>query len=457
MNLPLDFLQMMRKQIGEDEAKLLENALQSSSPISIRLNKIKTCDDTTDTALSLINARVPWCDDGYYLSERPSFTFDPLFHAGVYYVQEASSMFLSHIIRSYINHPVVALDMCAAPGGKSTLAQSALPEGSLLVANEVIKQRSQVLAENIIKWGNPNVIVTSNYAEDFAALGPMFDLVICDAPCSGEGMFRKDEGAIVDWSMSNVEVCWRRQRDILANVWQCLKPGGILIYSTCTFNRFEDEDIVGWIVSELGGEILQTNDLPEWNITNGHFFPHKTKGEGFFVCPFRKTVGDNDIPSVNHNNKKRDKASFVITSIKAQTPIAKELNTFISEAERFCIYENKGSYYAFPLEHMEILRRFLGRLSIIHSGVKLATIKGKMLQPDHALAMSTELLPTAFHCVELTKDEAIAYLRTEAISVDAPKGYVLLTYKHVPLGFGKNIGNRVNNLYPAEWKIRKNY
>ena len=175
---------------------------------------------------------------------RPAFTFDPLFHAGCYYVQEASSMFLDRVIRQYVTSPSVMLDLCAAPGGKSTLARAALPEGSLLVANEVMRNRSQVLAENLVKWGHPDVVVTNNDPADFAGLGPVFDVILTDVPCSGEGMFRKDETAVAEWSTDNVDLCWKRQRRIVADIWPCLKEGGILIYSTCTYNREENEDNV---------------------------------------------------------------------------------------------------------------------------------------------------------------------------------------------------------------------
>ncbi|MCR5313674.1 MAG: rRNA cytosine-C5-methyltransferase [Bacteroidaceae bacterium] len=458
MNLPQDFLQMMESQLGKEQTQLLENAISMTSPTSIRINTNKICEDTTDSVLSQVGEKVKWCDTGYYLDERPSFTFDPLFHTGAYYVQEASSMYLNQIIKTYIDKKIIALDMCAAPGGKSTLALSAMPEGSLLIANEVVRQRCQILSENITKWGNPNVIVTNNYAEDFEPMGQVFDLIICDAPCSGEGMFRKDQGAIDDWSLNNVDICWHRQREIIEHIWQCLKPGGILVYSTCTYNHFEDEDIVQWMEEELGAEKLPLCDKAEWNITNGHFFPHKTKGEGFFICPMRKKDDDEaEIVNTNRKKSKNGNNGNALSPIRKNTPAAKEVNEYIKNPENFFMYENKDSYYAFPAEHLQILESAIKNLKVVHSGIKLATVKGKGLQPDHSLAMSTSINESNFDSVELTKDEAIAYLRTEAITVNAPKGYILLKYKGIPLGFGKNIGNRVNNLYPTEWKIRKNY
>ena len=438
--LPKDFETMMRRQLGDDEAARLIDALTNTSPVtSVRTNPTKK-------APEFKGEPVAWCAEGMYLSERPQFTLDPLFHAGTYYVQEASSMILSHIISNYIGaSPVVALDMCAAPGGKSTLLQSALPECSLLIANEVVRQRSQILAENIIKWGNPYSIVTSNYAEDFVSLGEVFDLIVCDAPCSGEGMFRKDEGAVNDWSLDNVDTCWRRQRDIIANVWQTLRTGGLFIYSTCTFNTLEDEDNVLWMQKELSAEVLPLCDNPEWNIRGGHFYPHLTRGEGFFVAVLRKTE-DTD----NHPRKQKDRGK----ASKVQIP--KEIKAWIQATHLFDFTEEKDGYYAFPKAYSELLKNVKNTLHTIHYGIHLGEIKGKAIQPAHSLAMSTSLDISSFPTAELTYEEAIAYLRTEAITVDAPKGYILLTFGGVPLGFGKNIGNRVNNLYPTEWRIRKN-
>ena len=461
MNLPQEFIEIMDKQIGSEETEKLKNAICQPSPTSIRINPIKECKETSGSVLEEEWNKVKWCKEGRFLKERPSFTFDPLFHSGAYYVQEASSMFLAHIIRSYIDKPVVALDLCAAPGGKSTLAISTLPEGSLLFANEVNRKRCQILSENITKWGYPNTIVTNNYAEDFKHFDKVFDLIICDAPCSGEGMFRKDEEAISEWNLSNVEICWKRQREIIRNIWHCLKPGGIIIYSTCTYNHYEDEDIVDWVETELGGKRLPLCDEESWGIKQGHFFPHHITGEGFFVCPIRKLDvedSEDDFCDTSKSKKsKKGKNTNSITVVKPNTPIAKELSNYIKNAESYTIYEDNNAYFAFQTNYIIYLQEAKNNLNVIHSGIKLASIKGNNLQPEHSLAMSNELCKDKFENVELDKKNAIAYLRTEAINVNASKGFILLTYKGIPIGFGKNIGNRVNNLYPSEWKIRKNY
>ena len=465
MTLPVDFEQTMTHFLGKEEYTQLAEALALPAPTSIRINKQKETISALNCQLSTVNCQlstvncqlstvncqlspVPWCPDGFYLSERPSFTLDPLFHAGCYYVQEASSMFLSHVLREYVKEPVVALDMCAAPGGKSTLALSELPEGSLLIANEVVRQRANILAENIIKWGNPNCIVTNNYAEDFEAFSNVFDLIICDAPCSGEGMFRKDSASIEEWSLANVDTCWRRQRDIVQNIWHTLKEGGIFIYSTCTYNPFEDEENVAWIAKTLGAEVLSCQPLPEWGLTekSTHFYPHRIKGEGFFISVLRKTSEEE-----RRRRGKEEKKG------KQNTAIPKELKGWLSEGEHFTIMETNETFLAFPTAHLNIYQQAKRSLRVIHAGIELAISKGKNLQPSQSLAMSNNLNKKAFPTVEVDEQQAIAYLRTEALQLptDTPKGYVLITYQGHPLGFAKNIGNRANNLYPAEWRIRK--
>lgn len=311
MELPKDFCDLMRQQYGDEMAESLFEGLSQEPSVSIRLNPKKVCQVVSaGHELSIVNSqfsigdKVAWCPDAYYLNERPAFTFDPLFHAGVYYVQEASSMYLATILEKHLldkcdqSLPFMGeesrsdgeglrlscLDLCAAPGGKSTLLRSLLPDDCLLVSNEPMPKRAQVLAENMMKWGHPNCIVTQNYPADFTFLSDAFDLIVTDVPCSGEGMFRKDEGAIRDWSMENVDTCWRRQRDILTDIWPTLKPGGLLVYSTCTFNHFEDEDNVAWIAEHLGAEMLEQR----------HFFPGRDKGEGFFIAALRKHTQTED-------------------------------------------------------------------------------------------------------------------------------------------------------------------
>lgn len=451
MTLPSEFITRTQSLPGVDFPQL-EAALQAESPVSIRINRGK--------GTELIETEgVAWCETGYYLPERLSFTFDPLFHAGAYYVQEASSMFLEQAIKTHVHAPVCCLDLCAAPGGKSTHLISLLPEGSLLVSNEVIRTRSHILAENTVKWGNPNVIVTNNDPEDIGRLTHLFDVIVTDVPCSGEGMFRKDPESIQEWSEVNVKLCASRQRRILHDVWDALKPGGLLIYSTCTYNTEENEENINFIVQELGAEALFIPTQDEWQITGAlkhnhpvyRFFPHRTKGEGFFLAALRKADAPVEtIRSHAKNKKEKGKPVPLIPSV------VKEWLNAPSSFE----FEMQGSYIqAIPTLHLPVYRLIADSLKIVSAGIRLCEIKGKDLIPEHHLALSTALNKEAFLTTSLNWDDAIRYLRKEALFLpdDTPKGYVLVTYNTFPLGFVKQLGNRANNLYPQEWRIRSGY
>jgi len=462
MNLPQTFIERTRQLLGEDTYSAFQEALANEVPVSIRPNLTK-CDKPVE------GEPIPWATSGVYLRNRPTFTFDPLFHAGCYYVQEASSMFVERVLREYVKEPVVMLDLCAAPGGKSTLCRSALPEGSLLVANEVMRNRSQILAENLVKWGHPEVVVTNNDPADFTDLTHLFDVILTDVPCSGEGMFRKDPVAVDEWSLENVDICWRRQRRILTDIWPALKPGGLLIYSTCTFNREEDEDNVAWIARELGAEILPVSIEEDWGITGNligkdfpvyRFLPHRAKGEGFFLAVLRKHEGECDetpsrklFSSSRMDKKKKGKDA------KQSLAIPREAKAWLNGTDAYELTVNGTMVEAFPKSFLDIYSLLKPSLKVLHAGVTLGEIKGKDLIPHHSLAMSTALEEGVFPKAELTYEQAIAYLRKEGLVLDAsvPRGYVLVTYHQVPLGFVKNIGNRANNLYPQEWRIRSGY
>ena len=459
MQLPDEFTSRMKDMLGESEYDQFDKAITSTSPTSIRVNPLKPSMDIPYGQI------VPWCKTGRYLEQRPSFTFDPLFHAGSYYVQEASSMFVNHIISTLISEPSTVLDLCAAPGGKSTLAISALPQGSVLIANEIVRQRANILAENITKWGNPNTIVTNNCASDFQPLGPIFDLIICDAPCSGEGMFRKDPQSIDEWSTANVAMCQERQREILSDIWQCLKPGGLLIYSTCTYNTLENEENAAWAAEQLGAELLSIDIPSEWNVSGNklsnssfnvyRFFPHKTQGEGFFACIMRKNSDAEISPTRTPKNKEHKKGAD--NRKGKELPMPKDIKQWLSHPEQYTFKSTTTSHTAFPTQHIHLLEQALAHLKVIHYGITIANIKGKTIIPAHSLAMSASLNAEMFPSTELTEQQAIAYLRTVPITLSPsnPTGYVLLKYKGLPLGFAKNIGNRANNLYPSEWRIRK--
>lgn len=448
-DLPVDFIARTKPLLKTDWDKFV-TALTTDAPTSIRLNKVKSNDYKPDAESVL------WCDAGYYLDKRPQFTFDPLFHAGRYYVQEASSMFIGQALSQYISGDVKVLDLCAAPGGKSTLIADIISENSLLISNEVIRSRAHILAENITKWGKPNAIVTNNDPAQIGKLGSFFDIILVDAPCSGEGMFRKDEGAIAEWSVDNVKLCKERQQRILADIWPALKPGGLLLYSTCTYNLEENEQNVQWIRDELQAEVLPVATKDEWNISPSfaddihayRFFPHKTKGEGFFFALLRKT-GTEQEDSTNFKKVKNNKEQ------KMKAKLDAHYQDYIRDKDNYTFYPKGEAWHVFPSVLYNDLLLVQSKLSTVSEGICLGEFKGRDFIPSQSLAMSDNLNIKAFNSTVIDWNTAISYLRKEALTlVDQPKGYILLIYNNIPLGFVKNIGNRANNLYPQEWRIR---
>lgn len=478
--IPQEFLDYARRLLGEERFARFEGALGEEPSTAVRLNPLKcTRAGLSAETCAGCDAPVPWAERGVYMASRPAFTFDPLFHAGVYYVQEAASMFLEAAVRRYMARPMVALDLCAAPGGKSTHLRSLLPEGSLLVANEPIRARAQVLAENMTKWGHPDVVVTQGYPAAFGAFEGLFDLLVADVPCSGEGMFRKEEDAVTGWSMDNVRMCRDRQRGILSDVWPALKEGGLLVYSTCTLNQFEDEENVAWIARELGAEVLPLEIPAEWGVagnlpaTSGvpvgvegaervpvhHFIQGETRGEGFFLAVLRKTGNGNACVHEGRPTqaeRRRGKSKPVAGQNAAVPPACRK---WLAHPETFEFRVRKDELTAVRPEFAATVDRLFSQAMVMQAGVTVAKMKGRDWVPAHALAMSAALAPGAFPTVEITREQAVAYLRKETFALPAgvPKGFVLLSYCGTPLGFAKNLGSRFNNLYPQEWRIRSGF
>ncbi len=469
MQLPNDFILQMKDIIGDENSRRLCDALAEKATVSIRLNRAKTSDIPFDT--DTVGKPVAWCNDGFYLKERPLFTLDPLLHAGAYYVQEASSMFLSHVVGTLLGKrtadddiektdlaPLAILDMCAAPGGKSTILRTMMPQDSLLIANEPIGRRANILSENIQKQGFPNTIVTNNYPKDFSRSGIMFDFILCDVPCSGEGMFRKDRQAIEEWSPQSVAKCQALQREIVSEAWKCLRDGGTMIYSTCTFNTRENEENIRWIADELGGEVIDIPTEPSWNISGSllkdfnmpvyRFIPGKTEGEGLFMAVIRKKDDTTIYSKANRNIKGKNRNNGKNGTV--------DLSKYIRRADDFTTIETDGDIVAFPKMWEQIYKTARKNLRIVHAGITIGQTKGRDFIPHQALALSTILKKDAFPCVDLEYEDAIKYLRKESIELhgDVPRGYVVVCYKGLSLGFVKNIGNRSNNLYPNEWRVR---
>lgn len=409
MHLPEEFIRHTREIMGDELFNRFLDALDKEPPVSIRLNPLK---------LTGIEGgeQVPWCQYGFYLESRPQFTLDPRLHQGAYYVQEASSMFVHHVLSQWVTSAVTMLDLCAAPGGKTTCAIAALPKGSMIYANEPIHKRAQVLSENIQKWLSDTnekdvatrVVTTNSYPKDYSKSNITFDVILCDVPCSGEGMFRKDPNAIKEWSTAKVRQCQQLQQSIVEDAWRCLRPGGLLIYSTCTLNTIENEQNIQWILDNFNCEVLPVSTSPEWHITGSllkgfdqpvyRFIPGTSRGEGLFMAAIRKGQEEG-----GKMIDKRSKKSNLLPPAPCSLPST------------------------------------------------LNILEPTFLNGLHEAADAPR--------IEIARPQAISYLRREAITLppDTPRGIVMLTYEGNALGLAKNIGNRANNLYPKEWRIRTTY
>lgn len=449
----------MEEAIGSAAAHVAFSAFDVPASVSVRRNPFKNgrCPQ---------GRPIPWCGHGMILSERPCFTLDPHFHAGAYYVQDSSSMFVGHAfrklletVRKPVGRPFRVLDLCAAPGGKTTDLAASLREafgnGFILVSNEVMKARAGVLADNVALWGDPNVTVTSDDPKAFAALPGYFDIILADVPCSGEGMFRKDDEAVRQWSEDNVMLCAARQKRIVADVWPSLAENGIFIYSTCTFNKYENDDNVAWIASELGAECLMNRDF----IGSAHgviktevgysLVPGHVEGEGQYCSALKKTsgIGLADCGG-NERRERRDRK-------QKDAPLPSGIDALLNEPVTF---RQKGeTVVAVPALLSPEVARLEQVLHVIAAGCAVGTLKGKTLVPDADLALSLMFDRKAFPEAEVDEQTALAFLHRDAIAIpDVPKGYVTITYEGLPLGFVKNLGNRCNSLHPQSRRIRMN-
>jgi 16S rRNA C967 or C1407 C5-methylase (RsmB/RsmF family)/NOL1/NOP2/fmu family ribosome biogenesis protein len=441
--LPAPFSNRMQ-QLLQKEFNDYIAAIGAEAPVSLRVNPKKI-----NTELSY--PKVAWCVDGYYLPTRPVFTFDPLFQAGSYYVQEAASMFTGYALQQINpqNNAIKVLDLCAAPGGKSTQIVSSISQDSLLVANEVIKSRVGVLRENLEKWGYPNTIVTNNDPKDFEALEGFFDVVVCDAPCSGEGLFRKEPESMNEWSEANVQLCSHRQQRILVSAIKALKEGGHLIYSTCTHAPEENEQNVEWMCDEFGLEEVKLT-LPEGaGITEAEagyrFYPHLTKAEGFY-CAVLQKKGDGE------TKLSRTKKPLFIAARK----IGAELSKYYNTETPLAFYERNAMWYGFPARYDEELNLLAEKLYIVSFGTETGELMKGELLPAQGLANSIIHNKEMFTSYELEITEAVKYLRKDTIIDNSgTRGWKLATFHGIGLGFFKNLGNRTNNYFPKERRILK--
>ena len=404
-------------ELGPEEGRALCEALEGPAPTSVRLHPQRPCRWSGAEA-------VPWSPAGRYLTERPSFTLDPAFHAGAYYVQEASSQFLAHVLAGEEVAGKRILDLCAAPGGKTTLYAS---------------------------------LAGSDEPAQIAVLEGWFDIVAVDAPCSGEGMFRKIPEARDEWSENNVKICAVRQAEILREAWKTLRPGGLLIYSTCTFNRLENEGSLEGLLAEAGEEIVESTAFdcpPAWGVVCGRvgpfrtfrFYPHRTRGEGFFAAVARKV-------SDGGSRVRVPKSRRTIFAPAGRRECA-ELSRWVAEPERMRFAAVADVYYAYYESQYEAVKMLAESLRVIASGVAMGQIFKERLKPDHALAMFCGLDRGAVPVAELSEEEALRFLRKqEAEAAAFAEGMNLVTHGGAALGFAKRIQNRVNNMYPNSLRI----
>lgn len=457
MHLPEIFKAQFDELLSEQEQKALFETIESGeASTSVRYHPLKKVSDLVIPA----KAGIPWSEYGYTLPVRPDFTHDPLFQAGVYYVQDASTQLLEYFINEIRKEHKIEtiLDLCAAPGGKTTHLLSLLGEDTLVVANEVIATRTKILHENTVKWGYPNLVLLNKDPKYLSHVPDFFDCIVVDAPCSGEGLFRKDPDAVAEWSPELVMQCSLRQKRILSDALITLKPGGYLIYSTCTYNYLEDELIVEWLQEDFGFEGLAFDPPEEWNLyeseatdaTCYRTFPHRTEGEGFFIAVLRKPLDQKAVKPV------RDRKS----AITLKPTVEKTVSTWLKDPKKYVLYEEKGSIMAFPKQHQENFQNLAKELWPDSFGIRVAEKKGKDIVPTHELALSTILCPDAFPTLEVSREVAQLYQKKEPVipaeaGIHNKSGYVLLTYQNLPLGFVKVSGKKVSNLYPMEWRVRR--
>jgi len=448
-SFPAGFKDMNSALIGDWEA--FESAHEKPSPASIRINSKK------------VNFKpairpVPWCPTGFYLPERPAYTMDPLFHAGAYYVQEPGSMLLWHVLEQLnLNRDgLKVLDLCAAPGGKSTLILDWLDGNGFLVSNEVIGKRAQVLQENLDKWGDANRMVCHSDPQQFARAGAQFDVLVVDAPCSGEGMFRKESDAVKMWNPDLVEHCHLRQCRILNDALACLKPGGHLIYSTCTYNNRENEESLFPAVEQSGADSIPLQFPAEWYVSpserkgvHGYrCFPHQMETEGFFISVLKNP---GEVKEESLKKKRRKNAT-----LKPDSGLLNTLSPWLHDALDFAAIEHRGEVYFLPAAFFAFAMQLAQNTHALTIGQKAGKVVRNELNPDTRLALSVDLNSEGMSKVHLTDEQAIAYLRRETLHLEnAPDGLVLCMYREIPIGWGKMISGRLNNRWVKEWRIHQ--
>ncbi|MCO5233747.1 MAG: hypothetical protein LC105_12430 [Chitinophagales bacterium] len=446
-SLPTQFKQQIQQLLGA-EATTYFNSLDEEEVSSIRIHPLHAYSPEIDTAI------IPWEEHGRYLSERPVFAHDPAWHGGMYYVQESSSMLTGYICKNLFHSPIVALDLCAAPGGKSTHLLDVLPHESLLVSNEIISKRNQILAENIQRWGNGYNIITKGESHEFASLEQFFDLVVIDAPCSGEGLFRRQAEAIEEWSEENVRICTERQENILNNILHSIKTGGYLCYSTCTYELSENEGQVQKLLDTGLFELIKI-DIKDFSGLREGYIPgtvrcwsHLVKGSGFYISLLKKVAHTSESLQIR---KKR------LWNWKSSRKIPNPLEHFVQITQKYTLYQSGEFLRAFPQKYQYELSSIAENVSITNFGINLGKLNKEIFTPAHALIYSTLLHPDIPKYTSDDKTLALDFLRRKEIPVlkILKNGWAVFQWKNIPLGWIKQNAQRVNNYYPLNWMLRK--
>lgn len=465
MELPEAFKEKMKKLMGESYQSLLDSYDQPESK-GIRTNTLKLEPDELANKLPFETQAVNWCKEGFYIDHTVRPGKNPYYYTGLYYVQEPTAMAAVEVLDPKPGDWV--LDLCAAPGGKSTQIGARLQGIGLLVANELVNSRAGILSTNIERMGMANAIVTNEFPERLVdSFYESFDKILVDAPCSGEGMFRKDPGALADWSLERVDRCMGKQEKILESAHRLLKPGGVLVYSTCTFSPEENEQIIEAFIEKYR-YTLQTIELPgitdhgrvDWTrkqqqeITKTlRIMPMTVKGEGHFIAKLIKSEGIAEAIDVKQGYPKSRLKKATRTDLQDYRDFAKNnLQAEFYQKIEDRLYLLGDHLYAIPAA-IELER--IANLKLLRTGLDLGTFKKNRFEPSYALAMALKL-SQAKNSIDLNdEDLAYQYLKGEALNLQAPKGWVLVGYDGYPLGFGKASEGLIKNHYPKGLRIRK--
>ncbi len=456
MNLPKDFLLRMEGLFDQKEYQEFIESYDKERYYGLRQNPLKRVEGSLSKLLDMELRPVEWCKEGYYYdgADRPGRHV--LHEAGAYYIQEPSAMSVAALLEAKPGEKV--LDLCSAPGGKTTQIAGDMQGQGLLVSNEYVASRAKILAQNVERMGIRNCVVLNETPQHLAQVfAGFFDKILVDAPCSGEGMFRKEEGAIDQWSLENVDICSKRQREILECAVQMLAPGGRLVYSTCTFAPQEDEEITQWLlktysflnicpINKVGGmedgRTTWAEGASEEVKHAARLWPHRLQGEGHYVAVFASSLEKKKDPQTEEFSpfvdKKKKRKDFTENCRQTFDKFAKECLNLSLEG-RYELFGNR--IYLVPKQMVS-----LEGLKVYRAGLELGEEKKGRFEPAHALAMALkkEEVKESFEM----SSQASNYIHGEVIYEEAPKGWILMTVCGISLGWGKSTGTQIKNHYP---------